>query len=297
MSSWSESRALTKATWGVVRENTYMLLFPATAAVIAGFLVLAVAGTGLALLGLDPSAVEAAESGSVEESPALIAGIVVLVLAAYLGTVITQVCMAGLVKCADEELQGRGSSFGAGLSAAMHHLPALLGWAAIQALVGWLLSAIRNGGQGSNVLGQILRLGIAGIAQVAWSVVTFFVLPAIVLQNRGPIDAIKHSFSMIRSTWGMQIAGGVRLGFWVFLLGLLPGIISTAGGVFLLISDQIALGGTLVAIGIVVIVLAQVLISTLRAVFSVSLFHFADEGQAVGPYSTGQLQAAVRSKN
>ena len=294
--SWSDSRELTRETWGVVKENPYMLLFPVTAAVIAGFLVLAVAAVGLGLLGLETTVADAADSGSVEDSPALIAGIVVLVLAGYLGTLVTQICMAGLVKSADEELQGRDSSFRAGISAAMEHLPALLGWAAIQALVGWLLSAIRNGGQNSGLVSQLLRFGIAGLAQVAWSVVTFFVLPAIVLQNRGPIDAIKHSFSLIRSTWGTQIAGGARLGFVVFLLGVLPGIVSTVGGVFLLISDQIAIGAPLVAIGIVVIVLAQVLISTLRAVFSVSLFHFADDGRAVGPYSSTQLQAAVRTR-
>ncbi len=208
MGSWSDSRELTRETWGVVKENPYMLLFPVTAAVIAGFLVLAVAAVGLGLLGLETTVADAADSGSVDDSPALIAGIVVLVLAGYLGTLVTQICMAGLVKSADEELQGRDSSFRAGISAAMQHLPALLGWAAIQALVGWLLSAIRNGGQNSGLVSQLLRFGIAGLAQVAWSVVTFFVLPAIVLQNRGPIDAIKHSFSLIRSTWGTQIAGG-----------------------------------------------------------------------------------------
>ena len=47
MGSWSDSRELTRETWGVVKENPYMLLFPVTAAVIAGFLVLAVAAVGL----------------------------------------------------------------------------------------------------------------------------------------------------------------------------------------------------------------------------------------------------------
>jgi hypothetical protein len=36
------------------------------------------------------------------------------------------------VKCADEELQGRDSSFGAGLSASLRRLPALMGWALIE---------------------------------------------------------------------------------------------------------------------------------------------------------------------
>jgi hypothetical protein len=296
MGAWSNSRHLTKQTWGVVKSNPYMLLFPAVGAVIAALLVLVVAGIGLGILGLTGTVDQVASSGEVEDSPAIIVGIIVLAVAAYLGTLSVQVCMAGLVKTADEELQGRDSSFGEGLAEAFRHLPALLGWAAIQTLVGWLLSAIRgNGNSGSGVL-DLARVGIAAIAQVAWSVVSFFVLPLIVLRGMGAISAVKESFGMVRATWGTQIAGGVRLGFFVVLLGLLPGIAAIIGGGFLMVTDYAAVGIPLAALGVIVVVLAQVLISALRAVFAVALFHFAEGGTAIGPYSTVDLQSAVRHR-
>ncbi len=297
MGAWSESRTLTGLTWGVVKDNLYMLLFPVVAAVLAAVLVLAVVGIGLGLLGLTTTAEDYLATGQVEESPALFAGIVTLIAAGYLGTLITQICMAGLVSCADKELQGEDSSFSAGIAAALKHLPALLGWAAIQALVGWLLAAFRNGGQGGTSIQQAVRIGLAGVAQVAWSIVSFFVLPLIVLRGSGTIQALRESYAMIRITWGMQIAGGVRLGFFVALLGLLPGIAATIGGVFLLFNDQLALGIPLIVLGIVVITISQVLISTLRAVFSVALFHYAEDGDAIGPYNAEQLQRSVHVRS
>lgn len=294
MGSWSDSRTITQQTWGVVKQNPYMLGFPALAGIVAAVVVVAVAGIGFGLLGLTGAAEQLAENGTTENNSAIVIGIIVLAVAAYLGTLITQVCMAGLVKAADEELQGRDSSFGGGLSAALGHLPALMGWAAIQTLVGWILSAIRGNGQSGSAVADIARIGLAGLAQVAWSVVSFFVLPLIVLRDMGPIEAVKKSFSMIRATWGMQIAGGVRLGFLVALVGLLPGIAAIIGGVFLMIGDYLALGVPLVTLGLIIVVVAQVLISALRAVFSVALFHYAEGGQAVGPYSMAELQSSVR---
>ena len=96
MGAWSESRTLTGLTWGVVKDNLYMLLFPVVAAVLAAVLVLAVVGIGLGLLGLTTTAEDYLATGQVEESPALFAGIVTLIAAGYLGTLITQICMAGL---------------------------------------------------------------------------------------------------------------------------------------------------------------------------------------------------------
>ncbi|MCH9719713.1 MAG: hypothetical protein K0U60_07570 [Actinomycetia bacterium] len=297
MGAWSESRTLTGLTWGIVKGNLYMLLFPVVAGVVAAVLVVAVAGVGLGLLGLTTTAEDYLESGQVDESPALFIGLLVLIAAGYLGTLVTQICMAGLVSAADKELRGEDSSFGAGISAALRHLPALLGWAAIQALVGWLLAALRNGGQGGSSIQQAVRIGLAGVAQVAWSVVSFFVLPSIVLRGNGTIRALRESYAMIRITWGMQIAGGVRLGFFVVLLGLLPGIAATVGGVLLLFNEQVGLGIPVTALGLIVITASQVLISTLRAVFSVALFHYAEDGEAVGPYAADQLQRSVHVRS
>jgi len=291
--AWSNSRTITKQAWGVIKQNPYMLAFPAVGAVLAIVAVLVVGGAGVAAMGWSEVGQQASTgqvSGGVE-----IAGIVILILAAYLATLITQIFMGGLVKCADEELQGRDSSFGAGLGAAFGRLPALLGWAAIQTAVGWLLSAIRGNGD-NNVIVTILRLILAGLLAVAWSVITFFVLPMIILRGKGPIAAIKESVGLIRQTWGLQIAGGVRIGGLIALVAVLPGILFTIVGGFIAVSGTPAAGVPLASLGVIIIIVAQVLISAMRAIFSVAMLHYVEDGASFGPFDATELQSAVRVK-
>ena len=125
---------------------------------------------------------------------------------------------------------------------------------------------------------------------------TFFVLPMIILRDKGPIQAIKESVGLIRQTWGLQIAGGVRIGGLIALVAILPGILFTVVGVFIAVSGTPAAGVPLSAIGVIVIIAAQVLISAMRAIFSVAMLHYVENGQGFGPFDADQLQSAVRVK-
>ncbi|HRY09074.1 MAG: hypothetical protein H6526_03430 [Actinobacteria bacterium] len=292
--SWSESRAVTKQAWGVIKQNPYMLAFPVVSAILAVIAVVVVGGAGIAALGW--STVEQSATTEEVSTGTIVIGVIILVIAAYLATLITQIFMGGLVKCADEELQGRDSSFGAGLSASFGRLPALLGWAGIQTAVGWLLSAVRGDGSNGNALVAILRLVLASLLAVAWSVITFFVLPLIILRGKGPLQAIKESVSVIRTTWGMQIAGGVRIGGMIALVAVLPGILFAVVGGFIAVAGTPALGVPISALGVIVIILAQVVISAMRAIFSVAMLHYVEDRQGFGPFDAAALQSAVRVK-
>lgn len=294
MGSWSESRGITKQCFAVVKENPYLLLFPVLAGVVGTVVVLAVAGVGVGVLGPAVSAAELDKGGDVPTSVTVTA-FVFAFIAAYLATAVTQICMAGVVHCANEELQGRDSSFGAGMSAAFGRLPQLLGWALIQTVVGWILQAIQGNG-GDNIIVNILRLILATLAAVAWSVISFFVLPMIMLRGKGPISGMKESIGLIRSTWGKQIAGGVRIGGLIVLLAVLPGIIALVGGGFLAFASTPYVGIPLMILGALLILVGQVLISTLRAVFSVALLHYAEDGTVIGPFDGAELSHAVRVK-
>jgi len=296
MKSWKHSRALTGETWSVVKANRYLMLFPAAAATIAIVLVLIIGGIGLGILGVSAVAKDIANEEKAMSASTLVIGIVVLIIAAYIGTLISQIFMGGLVYCADEELQGRKSSFGAGLKVAMGRIGALLGWAGIQTSVGWLLSLVRGGDSGNNIFVTILRLVLGALLSVAWSVVTFFVLPLIILRGKGPVAAIKESFSLIRQTWGTSLGGGVRIGGLVALLGILPGVIMLLGGGFLAVAGKSAFGLPLLALGVIVLIAASVLVSALRAVFSVALLHYVEDKTGLGPFSQADLQSAVSVK-
>ncbi len=292
--SWAQSRTVTKQAWGVIKENPYMLLFPVVSGMLAIMAFLIVAGIGLGVMGV--TTVEEQATSDETSSSFLIVGIIILVVAAYLATLITQIFMGGLVKCTDEELQGRDSGFGAGLRASFSRLGALMGWAGIQTAVGWLLSAVRGDASNNNAIVAILRLVLSSLLAVAWSIITFFVLPLIILRGKGPLQAIKESVQLIRKTWGMQIAGNVRIGGLIALVAVLPGILFAVVGGFIAASGTPAAGIPLAAIGVIVIIAAQVLISAMRAIFSVAMLHYVESGEGYGPFGQQELQTAVRVK-
>lgn len=128
--SWTQSRTVTKQAWGVIKENPYMLLFPVVSGILAILAFLIVAGIGLAVMGV--TTVEEQTTSDEVPTSVVVIGVLILVIAAYLATLITQIFMGGLVKCTDEELQGRDSGFGAGLRASFSRLGALMGWAGIR---------------------------------------------------------------------------------------------------------------------------------------------------------------------
>jgi len=277
-----------------------MLAYPVVAAVLAVIAVLVIGFAGAAVLGFDNITDKLVHAAERDDTSAMtyVVLVITLFVAGYCATLITQVLMGGLVKSADEELQGRDSSFGAGLSASFARLGALLGWAFIQTLVGWLLSAVRGNGSGNNAILAIVRLVAASLLAAAWSLITFFVLPLIILHGLGPIAAIKESTGLLKRTWGARLAGGVRIGGLVLLIGILPGIIFLVAGIIIsIMGSTVALGIPLIVIGAVVLVIASILVSTLRAVFSVALLHFAQDGTELGPFTATELSAAVKVKS
>jgi hypothetical protein len=57
------------------------------------------------------------------------------------------------------------------------------------------------------------------------------------------------------------------------------------------------LGGVAIAIGVVIVVTAALLQTTLNAVFRVALFRFATRGDVAGQFSPDQLSGAFRPKS
>jgi hypothetical protein len=60
--------------------------------------------------------------------------------------------------------------------------------------------------------------------------------------------------------------------------------------------DEIAMGAVLVAIGAVLLALGVMLKSALKGVFGVALCRYAADGEASGPFSSDELDSAVRSR-
>ncbi|MBL7776614.1 MAG: hypothetical protein JNK89_11465, partial [Saprospiraceae bacterium] len=123
---------------------------------------------------------------------------------------------AALVHCAIKTLNNEATSVGDGIDFALSRIGKIFGWAVLSATVGTLLQALQETGK----IGQI----IAGIIGVAWSIMTFFVVPVLVYENRGVIDAVKTSGRMMREKWGESLSANVSFGLF-HLLGIAGAVI------------------------------------------------------------------------
>ncbi len=269
---------LTKQSWGVVRADRSLLAFP----VIAGICALL---AGALLFGAGAAIAAAADS--------FWAGLPVFIIGLYVVIVIGQYCMVALAACATRALDGRDTTVGEGFAAARSRLGVILAWAAVQLVVGALISALqallREGA------GQFVSAIVGGLANFAWTVATFFVIPVIALEGLGPKEALKRSVSVIRDRWGEGVVGSAAVGGIVFLVGVLPAIVLIGLGIAA-VGSSVPLGVALIAIGAILLLVASLFQATVMAVFRVALFRFATTEEISGPFSREQLETAFRPR-
>ena len=78
---------------------------------------------------------------------------------------------AALISGANERMQGGDPSLGSALSGALRHLGPIAAWSVVAAVVSTILRAIE---ERSGLLGRL----VIGLVGLAWTLVTFLVLPA-----------------------------------------------------------------------------------------------------------------------
>lgn len=215
--SFSRSWELVKTSFGIIREDKTLLLFPLIS-MAALALVSVMFFFPMLLLG----AFGNGDSDGVSVV-AYIVGFVYYVVVYY----IMIFANAAIVGAAMERLKGNRPTFNDALNIAKSRSGKIFGWALISATVGIVLQAIEN------MLDR--RVGFIGdlvvsLIGAAWNIATFLVVPVLVVENIGPIEAIKRSSSLLRQTWGQQLMGNFGLGlifFLLFLVGGLPLLILT----------------------------------------------------------------------
>jgi hypothetical protein len=190
---------------------------------------------------------------------------------------------AALVSAAIMRLEGGDPTVMDGFNAARERIVPILGYAAIAATVGMLLQAMKN--KENNFLVRIVGSGLG----VAWTLSTFLVVPVLVQRNVGPIDAIKQSVALLKSTWGENAIGNVGLGavfglimFGTIVLGLLLVVVSSS------VSSALAITiGLLAFFALIALAVVQ---SALSGIYSAALYRYATAGEAPAAFGSTDLQ-------
>ena len=251
---------LAKASWGVLKADKELLALPvisalASLAVAATFVIPIVASSGL-------------EAGSDWSVLQFILLFVMYVALAY----VTIFFNAALVHAADERLNGGDPTIGSAIRGAGRKAGAILPWAVVSATVTIILRAIE---ERVGLLGQI----IVSIVGLAWSLVTFLVIPILVLENVSVSDAIKRSSSLFKETWGENMAAQFGFGIIGFLAAL-PAIALVVLGAGL----GGAVLGMLIIVAVAWVLLVAVVLSALNGIFMAALYHYAASGEVPGRY-------------
>ncbi len=272
------SITLLKVCLRVLKADKELVLFPVLSA--GGVVVLVLAFLGI-WIGI--GAVDNIEDGAI--------GGVDVLLAALFYILVTFVIIffnSALVHAAYERLTGGDPTVRSGLKGAWDRVGTIFMWAVIAGTVGLILHAVSAlARQRGGIVGQI----VAWLLKGSWTVITFFVVPLIVVEGRSVGGAFGTSFSMIRRTWGEQLAGRFGLGIAGFLT-----LLVAAGVIALLAAALSPLGtvGTVLTVGIGALLVAGVaaVFAALEGIYKAALYQYAATGQVPALFPTEVIQGA-----
>ena len=278
----SNSWSLVKASAAVLRSDKELVVFPIVSG-LASLLVLATFAVPMFFAGLlDRMYIEAY---GIQPLGVLVAFLFYLVQYTVIFFANTALVGAAMIR-----LQGSDPTLGDGLRIASARLGPILGYALISATVGMVLRAIA---ERTGIIGRI----VISLIGFVWNVATYLVVPVLVVEQVGPVDAIKRSADLIKRTWGEQLAGNTGMGtafgfitFWVLLLGIA------------LIIAVLALAKSAVAVAVVAVLLVVgvlgigVVHSTLQGIYTAAVYRYAADGQISGEFSAEMIQSAFRRR-
>jgi hypothetical protein len=272
---------LTKQSFHVLRMDKELLLFPLLSS-IACSLVLASFAAPLWLTGF---AENLAQKDNPQTHPLAWAVLFAFYLVNYFVIVFFN---SALVACAVIRFHGDNPTLKDGLSAALARLPQIFGWAVVAASVGVLLKLIESR---SEKFGGI----VASLLGMGWSIVTFFVVPVIVIEKAGPLKAVERSTAILRKAWGESLVANVGIGAINFLFCIPAFLLIFAGAITLGVASP-WIGAALIALGVLALLLVSLVSSTLNTIILAALYLYGVTDRVPAAFAAANLQGAFVHK-
>jgi len=268
--SIGRSLGLVKTSWDVLMDDKKLLVFP----LLSGIVTLLVILTFVLPLFVSDAFVS---SGSL----ITIMYLFLFYVASYCVVIFFN---TALISCVNAKLNGKTMSVGEGLSNSAKHLPGILGWAIVAATVGLILNLLE---ERAGFIGDIVLAVIGGV----WSLVTYFVVPVLVLEDKGVFDSLKGSVSLVKKTWGESIVGSASIAIIFVVVGVIAAL-----GVFatLLVVPVIFIPA--LALFLLLVVILAVLYSAMQGIFVTALYTYAKTGTVPSAFSQDLIANAFVPK-
>lgn len=261
--------ALSMDSLQVLRDEPSLTVFPAIAGIAGAIYLALILGGAVFLVGPNPGL-----------------AMYVALFVVYLGTsFIAAFFSAALMYNAREVFHGRDPTLNEGLAAAWRNRRPLFAWAVISAVVGTILNALEST---DNPLAELASF----LFSVAWSILTYFVVPVIVFEEVSVREMFERSGQTFKETWGETAGASFGVGI-VTVLFTLAGLAVAALAFVVLGGSALGLVGA-IAIGVLVVLLAYLFGTALGAVAKTALYVYATEDERPQQFENVDFQSAGR---
>jgi uncharacterized protein DUF6159 len=283
---------LVKEAWGVLRQDTGLVVFPILSGICS---LLVMASFVVPILVMAPwsyrSVPGQGQSFEWEMGPW---GYLLLFLYYLVSYFVVIFFNSALVACVRLRFSGRRPTVSDGLSFAAGNAGRIFQWALLSATVGVILRTLE---ERASWLGQI----VIGLIGLAWSLATAFVVPVLVYEQVGPIEAVKRSAQAFKRTWGETVVANFGMNS-VFGLLFLGGFIILVPGIALATTMSGSLMAAAITLGITVILclcywIGLAIVQTaLQGIFLTACYQYATTGQVPSAFTPEYVVGAWRPK-
>lgn len=256
MSRIKNGWTLAKTSLNIIKDNKTLIVFPILSGVSLMLILATFFGGGFLFLGTVMGGLE-----SSSEATQQIIGIAFIFVYYLINYFVVVFFNAGLVHCTRRILDGNTTTVGEGIKYASDNIGRIFTWAVISATVGTLLQLLSRAGKAGEFVASLIGFG--------WSVLTFFVVPVLLYEERSVIGSIKESGRILKDKWGDSLVGNASLGFLQFL--------AFAGAALLgyLLYSIIGVWG--IAPAIALFLLIMVVFSAAQTIFMTAIYNHVTE--------------------
>ena len=192
-----------------------------------------------------------------------------------------------LVGAALERLDGGNPTIRSALGLAVSRIVPIFGYALVSATVGMLLRFI---GERLGIIGRLLEVG----GGIAWTVMTFLVVPVLAAEGIGPVEAVVRSTGLLRKTWGENIVGSAGISLVMGVCAFLVGLVFFAG--IHMMPDNQAVAMALLTAAALAFVAVLTYGAALSAVYSAAVYYYAVVGEPPEGFDRDLVRGAFGPK-
>ena len=215
---------MSKLSMSVVKKDPELIVYM----FICGFL------SSVAMIGMSvPQYLE--QSWAIDSQGQMTPAYMGFVFAGYMTiSIIVTFWNSAIVANSHIRLTGGDPKFMDGVSAAMSKIHIIIIWGIIAGTVGLLLKVLNQAARNQKGGAAIFAMILTAIGATIWWMMTFFMIPHMIIENKGIGESMKSSKKMFFKSWGENITSGLGIGliggFFIIMIAILAFVLMSVLG-------------------------------------------------------------------